>query len=417
MGGISQEFGGSVRAPEHPLNQDQLIPDDARWDWLTPLCLLGLSVMSVLFIRSAQAYGGGNYWKMQVLWCLIGGCVYWVVSVIDYQFWMRYAHLAYFAVVLALLLVFGGPSIYGARRWIDFGLFKVQPSELAKWSTLILGASLLARSKVGDMKDSIRGILKLAACFTLPMFLIFLQPDLGSTMVFPPVAFSLLYVARMPTKFFVSTFVVFVVLLGLLGIDLYHYYQYKLENPNPSDAVVAFEDTSLLPLKDYQRKRILTFLAPEVEDPHGIGSNWNRIQALIAVATGGIQGKGLGEGMQAKLGYLPTAVAHNDFIFAVIAEESGLLGGSLAIGMLALVIFGCLRVAAKSSDRFGSMLAVGVSVLLMTHVFVNVGMTIGITPITGLPLPFLSYGGSFMVVSFLMLGMVQSVFRHRKAPR
>jgi rod shape determining protein RodA len=397
------------------LEKDSLIPNEFSWDWLTPVCLLVLSVMSVLFIHSAQAYGGGNYWKMQILWCVIGFTIYMVVSLIHYQIWMRYAHLIYFSVLIGLLLVFGGPMIYGARRWIDFGLFKVQPSEVAKWSTMIFGASLLARSKVGDMQDSLRGILKVAGCFSLPMFLIFLQPDLGSTLVFPPIAFSLLYVARMPTKFFVSTFVVFVVLLGLLSFDLFHYYQYKLENPKPSDAVVAYEDTSLLPLKDYQRKRILTFVAPEVEDPHGVGSNWNRIQALIAVATGGVSGKGLGEGMQAKLGYLPTAVAHNDFIFAVIAEESGLLGGGLTIGMLCLVVFGCLRVASKSADRFGSMLAVGVSVLLMMHIFINIGMTIGITPITGLPLPFLSYGGSFMVVCFLMLGMVQSVFRHRNS--
>jgi rod shape determining protein RodA len=397
------------------LETESLIPQEVQWDWLTPLCLVVLSLMSILFIHSAQAYGGGNYWKMQILWCVIGFTLYTVMALINYQIWLRYAHFIYFSVLIGLLLVFGGPMIYGARRWIDFGIFKVQPSEIAKWSTMIFGASLLARSKVGDMQDSLRGILKVAACFSLPMFLIFLQPDLGSTLVFPPIAFSLLYVARMPTKFFVSTFVVFVVLLGLLGFDLFHYYQYKLENPKPSDAVVAYEDTSLLPLKDYQRKRILTFVAPEVEDPHGIGSNWNRIQALIAVATGGVSGKGFGEGMQAKLGYLPTAVAHNDFIFAVIAEEAGLLGGGLAIGMLGLVVFGCLRVAAKSADRFGSMLAVGVSVLLMTHIFINIGMTIGITPITGLPLPFLSYGGSFMVVCFLMLGMVQSVFRHRNS--
>jgi len=397
------------------LKQDGLIPEDIQWDWLTPLCLLGLSILSVLFIHSAQAYGGGNYWKMQILWCVIGFSLYWTFAFINYQIWMRYAHLLYFAVILSLFLVFAGPMIYGARRWIDFGLFKVQPSEIAKWSTMIFGASLLARSKVGDMQDSLKGILKVAGCFALPMFLIFLQPDLGSTLVFPPIAFSLLYVARMPTKFFVSTFVVFVVLIGLLGFDLYHYYQYKLENPKSSDVVVAYEETSLLPLKDYQRKRILTFVAPEVEDPHGVGSNWNRIQALIAVATGGVSGKGLGEGMQAKLGYLPTAVAHNDFIFAVIAEESGLLGGVLVVGMLCLVVFGCLRVAARAADRFGSMLAVGVSVLLMTHIFINIGMTIGITPITGLPLPFLSYGGSFMVVCFLMLGMVQSVFRHRNS--
>lgn len=395
------------------LDKDFLIRKENTWDWVTPICLLVLSIMSVVFIHSAQAYGGGNYWKMQIVWCVIGFSLYGAVSVINYQLWMRYAHIFYFLVLIGLLLVFAGPTIYGARRWIDFGLFKVQPSEVAKWSTMIFGASLLARSKVGDMQDSLKGILKVAACFGLPMFLIFLQPDLGSTMVFPPIAFSLLYVARMPTKFFVSTFVVFVVLLGLLSFDLFHYYQYKLENPKPSDAVVAYEETSLLPLKDYQRKRILTFVAPEVEDPHGVGSNWNRIQALIAVATGGLSGKGLGEGMQAKLGYLPTAVAHNDFIFAVIAEESGLLGGGLAIGMLCLVVFGCLRVATMAADRFGSMLAVGVSVLLMTHVFINIGMTIGITPITGLPLPFLSYGGSFMVVCFLMLGMVQSVFRYR----
>ena len=244
------------------LNPTPLISKETKWDWLTPLCLIVLSVMSIVFIHSAQAYGGGNYWKMQIIWCVIGFSLYGVVSMINYQLWMRYAHLFYFLVLVGLLLVFGGPMIYGARRWIDFGLFKVQPSEIAKWSTMIFGASLLARSKVGDMQDSLRGILKLAGCFALPMFLIFLQPDLGSTMVFPPIAFSLLYVARMPTKFFVSTFVVFVVLLGLLSFDLFHYYQYKLENPKPSDAVVAYEETSLLPLKDYQRKRILTFVEP-----------------------------------------------------------------------------------------------------------------------------------------------------------
>ena len=117
--------------------------------------------------------------------------------------------------------------------------------------------------------------------------------------------------------------------------------------------------------------------------------------------------------MQAKLGYLPKAVAHNDFIFAVLAEESGLLGCLLALGAFFMIIFGCLKVAAKAADRFGAMLAVGVSVLLMMHVFINIGMTIGITPITGLPLPFLSYGGSFLVTCFVMLGMVQSVYRHR----
>ena len=391
-----------------------ILTDEGRWDILTPISLLALCVMSVLFIHSAQAYVGGGQWKMQIVWCVIGFSLYFGVSMLDYHFWMRFAHLFYLLAMVALFLVFFGPVIYGARRWNDLGPFNVQPSEVAKWATMILGASILARAKIGSVRDSLRGILKLSACFGLPMFLIFLQPDLGSTLVFPPIAFSILYVARIPTRFFLTTFLVFVVMVGILGYDVFRYYQYKLENPRPSEAVEAYEETSLLPLKDYQRKRILTFLAPKVEDPEGVGANWNRIQALIAVSTGGITGKGLGEGMQAKLGYLPKAVAHNDFIFAVLAEESGLIGCLFAICAFVIVIFGCLKVAAKASDRFGSMLAVGVSVLLMTHVFINMGMTIGITPITGLPLPFLSYGGSFLVTCFVMLGMVQSVYRHRR---
>jgi len=390
------------------------LAEESRWDLLTPISLVILCVMSVLFIHSAQAYVGGSQWKMQIVWCVIGFSLYLAFSVIDYHFWMKFAHVFYLLAILALCMVFFGPVIYGARRWIDLGPFKIQPSEAAKWATMVLGASILARSKVGNMRDSLRGILKLAGCFALPMFLIFLQPDLGSTLVFPPIAFSILYVARIPTRFFVTTSLVFVVMVGVLGYDVFRYYQYKLENPRPSEAVTAYEETSLLPLKDYQRKRILTFLAPKVEDPGGVDANWNRIQALIAVSTGGITGKGLGDGMQAKLGYLPPAVAHNDFIFAVLAEESGTLGCLVALCAFFLVIFGCLKVAAKSSDRFGGMLAVGVSVLLMTHVFINVGMTIGITPITGLPLPFLSYGGSFLVTCFVMLGMVQSVYRHRR---
>ncbi|MEJ6524280.1 MAG: FtsW/RodA/SpoVE family cell cycle protein [Opitutales bacterium] len=393
---------------------DLFIEKESRWEVFSPISLLVLCTMSVLFIRSAQAYTGGNQWKMQALWIIIGFLIYMVVSLLDYHFWMRFAHVFYVIGVASLLLVFLWPEKYGSQRWIDFGIFKIQPSEFAKIVTLILGASIMSRSEIGILKDSLKGIFKLGICFACPMFLIFKQPDLGSTLVFPPIAFSLLYVARIPYRFFVATALLFVVIIGVLGYDVFRYYQYKSENPNPQEAIVAYEDTTLIPLKDYQRKRILTFLAPEVMDPNGIGSNWNRIQALIAVATGGITGKGLGNGMQAKLGYLPSAVAHNDFIFAVLAEESGFVGGIIAIGAFFLLIFGCLKVASKASDRFGAMLAIGVSILLMTHVFINIGMTIGITPITGLPLPFLSYGGSFLISCFILLGLVQSVYRHRK---
>lgn len=399
-----------------PSEAKPFLAEEKRWDFVTPISLLVLCVMSVVFIHSAQAYVGGNLWKMQIVWCVIGFSLYFCISILDYHFWMKFAHLFYLLAVVALCLVFFGPALYGAQRWIDLGPFKIQPAEAAKWATLILGASILSRSQIGSVRDSCKGILKLSFCFALPMFLIFLQPDLGSTLVFPPIAFSILYVARIPTRFFLTTSLVFVVMVGILGYDVFRYYQYKLENPRPSEAIVAYEETTLSNpiLKDYQRKRILSLLAPEVEDPTGVGSNWNRNQALIAVATGGLSGKGLGDGLQAKLGFLPMAVAHNDFIFAVLAEESGLFGCLLALTAFALVIFGCLKVAGRASDGFGAMLAVGVAVLLMMHVFINIAMTIGITPITGLPLPFLSYGGSFIVTCFIMLGMVQSVYRFRK---
>ena len=390
------------------------LPKEERWDWVTPFCLALLCGMSVMFIQSAQAYDGGNEWKKQIVWSLLGFILYFTVAILDYRIFLKYAHIVYGISILSLLLVFGGPKIYGASRWVDLGFFKIQPSEMAKFATLVMGASILSRSKIGDLRDSLNGILRLTLCFILPMFLIFLQPDLGSTMVLPPIAFTLLYVARIPAKFFVTTAILFVLLLGLLGLDIYRYYQHKSENLRTSEPVVAYEENALLPLKDYQRKRILTFIAPEVVDPHGIGPNWNRIQALIAVSTGGISGKGWGEGMQAKLGYLPPAVAHNDFIFAVLAEEWGLIGSIFALLAYAVVIFGCLKVASKSADMFGRLLASSVAILLMVHLFINVGMTLGITPITGLPLPFMSYGGSFIITCFLMMGVVQSIHRHRK---
>ena len=390
------------------------LPKEERWDWVTPFCLALLCGMSVMFIQSAQAYDGGHEWKKQIVWSLLGFILYFTVAILDYRIFLKYAHIVYGISILSLLLVFGGPKIYGASRWVDLGFFKIQPSEMAKFATLVMGASILSRSKIGDLRDSLNGILRLTLCFLLPMFLIFLQPDLGSTMVLPPIAFTLLYVARIPAKFFVATAILFMLLLGLLGLDIYRYYQHKSENLRTSEPVVAYDENALLPLKDYQRKRILTFIAPEVVDPHGIGPNWNRIQALIAVSTGGISGKGWGEGMQAKLGYLPPAVAHNDFIFAVLAEEWGLIGSIFALLAYAVVIFGCLKVASKSADMFGRLLASSVAILLMVHLFINVGMTLGITPITGLPLPFMSYGGSFIITCFLMMGVVQSIHRHRK---
>ncbi len=397
-----------------PQSESRSLNAVSRIDWINPLAMLCLGIMSTAFIYSAQAYTHGTHWKMQIVWFCLGTIAYLLVSLTDYRFLLRYAHYLYFLGVVMLLLVFFGPEVYGSQRWIDLGIFKVQPTEAAKIGTLVLAASILTRSEIGSLRESLKGIVKVTGCFLLPMFLIFLQPDLGSALVFPPMVFSLLYVAKVPIRFFVGALVALLAFVTVIGSDVYGYYQYRKEKGASSDDQVSYEDQSLIPLRDYQRKRILSFIAPEVADPRGVGSNWNRNQALIAVGSGGLSGKGYGKGLQAGLGYLPPAVAHNDFLFAVIAEESGFVGGAFALILYAVILWNCLRIASMAQDRFGTLLAIGVAVLLMVHVFINVGMTIGITPITGLPLPFLSYGGSFLLSCFILMGLVQSVYRFRK---
>jgi len=173
-----------------------------------------------------------------------------------------------------------------------------------------------------------------------------------------------------------------------------------------------YETHTWVPLHDYQRNRILSFVDPDKIDPMGIG--WNQRQSLISVGSGGLTGKGWTEGTQARLGYLPRAVAHNDFIFSVIAEEKGFLGSITVLSLFGLMLFNGIRIAGLSRDRFGTLLALGVTVLFMVHMFVNIAMTIGLVPITGIPLPFISYGGSFVLSCCFLQGLVQSVYRFRK---
>lgn len=392
-----------------------------RFDWLSPLCILLLCATGLLFIYSAQISYDGGHWKRQLFWAVIGLGAYATISVINYKIFLEYAHFIYLAGILGLLLATGfSPISYedmGARRWVDLGFTRVQPTEGAKIGTLIMAASILARSKLGSVRESLVTLVRIGIVFLIPMLLIFLQPDLGSSLVFPPMIFALLYVSRLSAKFFMSAFALFAVFITVVGVDIYGYSQHleKLREAETKGAPAITETyQSLLPIHNYQRKRILTFVAPDVVDPTGTGASWNIRQAKISAATGGATGKGLFNGTQAQLGYLPQAVAHNDFIFSVIAEETGFLGSAFVVGLFCLLVANGIRIAGLARDRFGMQLAIGVSVLFLVHFFINIGMTIGITPITGLPLPFLSYGGSFILSCFILQGLVQSVYRYRK---
>ena len=403
-------------------NQDKVHTDkERRFDWINPVCILLLCAISVLFIYSAQLNYGGNDWKKQLFWIFLGAGIYSAISFVNYKIFLEYAHIIYGAGVCGLLLTTElsplGVEMMGARRWVNIGIATIQPSEIAKIGTLTMTASILARSKLGSVGDSILILLRVSVVFLIPMLLIFFQPDLGSSLVFPPMIFALLYVSRLSEKFFVSAFVLFAVAVGIVGMDVYAYSQ-RLEQARQSEnlgtPVTSEEYRSLLPIHNYQRNRILTFIAPDVVDPEGTGASWNAKQAKISTATGGMTGKGFLNGTQAQLGYLPKAVAHNDFIFSVIAEETGFLGSAFIVGLFCLIVTNGIHIAGLARDRFGMQLAIGVSVLFLVHFFINIGMTIGITPITGLPLPFLSYGGSFVLSCFILQGFVQSVYRYRK---
>jgi rod shape determining protein RodA len=388
----------------------------ARWDVVTPLALLGLSMFGVAFIYSAQYSSHGNAWAMQLVWLAAGAVIYVAVSLVDYRFWLSTAHWFYLACLVPLLAVLIpgiGDTQFGAQRWIDLGVFKLQPSEPAKIAVLLITASILIWSEIGTVQQSFKVLGKLALAVGLPLVLILLQPDLKSAIVLPPMVFSMLYVSKLPSRFFAAALGAFVVLLAVVAWDSYRYMDF-MESHHYSyiNDKGKYEHHTWVPLHDYQRNRIVSFIAPDKIDPMGIG--WNQRQSLISVGSGGLTGTGWTEGTQAQLGYLPRAVAHNDFIFSVIAEEKGFLGSLTVLGLFGLVLFNGIRIAGLSRDRFGTLLAIGVTVLFTVHVFVNIAMTIGLVPITGIPLPFISYGGSFVLSCCMLQGLVQSVYRFRK---
>ncbi|MDR1456931.1 MAG: FtsW/RodA/SpoVE family cell cycle protein [Puniceicoccales bacterium] len=386
-------------------------------DWINPACILALVPMGVMSIRSAQLFVHGNQWRGQLVWFALGSIGYLVCARWHYAFFLRYAHWIYLLGIFSLLMLWSpfGLRRYGALRWIGaFGLC-VQPAEFAKFSTLIMLAGTLTGNKMGPIRESKSPLIRAFIIFAIPWFLVFLQPDLGSALIFPPILLAMLYISNLSSRFFLAIFTLGVLVLSAITWDIYRYRNFLDTNDiSPGEHGGLYQKTSWLPLKDYQRNRIIGFIAPEVVDPHGTGISWNLRQSLISIGSGGFFGKGYGKGMQAQLGYLPKAVSTNDFLFSVLGEERGFLGTSTALLLLSVLIGNTFRIAGLAHDRFGRYLTVGIAVFFLMHVLINMGMTIGLMPITGVPLPFLSCGGSFLIVCCILQGIVQSVYRRRR---
>jgi len=402
-----------------------------NWDLLTPLAILCLGGFSIAFIYSAQFSVQHTAWSLlredwfkQIVYLGLGTVVYVAVSLIDYRFWLSVAHWIYIACIIPLFIVLipgvGGSAAekWGATRWIPLGpLGTFQPSETAKIAVLLVTASILIHAKIGTIRQSLGTLGKLALAVGAPMFLILRQPDLKSVIVLPPMVFSMLYVSKLSPRFFVGALGAFLLIIGVVTWDSVRYVHFMDTHGcvyGRDNGRFEREGNPIMPFHDYQRNRILAFAAPDKVDPKGLGVAYNLQQSLISVGSGGLLGKGWTEGTQAQLGYLPRPVAHNDFIFSVIAEEKGFLGSLTVLGLFGIVLFNGIRIAGSARDRLGTLLAIGVTVLFAVHVFVNIAMTIGLVPITGIPLPFISYGGSFVLSCCLLQGLVQSVWRFRK---
>jgi rod shape determining protein RodA len=403
-----------------------------KTDWTQVVVIALLSTLGVVAIDSAGSYRQTTYARSQVIFIVLGWIAYWTISSLDYRQLRIHARRIYLAGVLLLLPVAACAyfkydlgnfirSINGARRWMDFGPFSIQPSEFAKVSALIFLAALLARHPIGSFRATWLTVLKVLAAALLPFGLIFVQPDLGSALIYLPLSFALLFVAGLSSRFFMVAGLASLLFAAVVAVDLVAYAgkvtEYSQANPDERDPAKAVrgkhEATAwFVLLKDYQRERLLSFIAPSVVDPKGLGATWNVRQAVIAVGRGGVSGQGVGKGTQARFGYLPEAAAHNDFLFSGMAEEVGFSGGLLVIAAFTVLFWRVVRTAARAADRFGSLLALGAAAILGTHVVINIGMNIDLMPVTGVPLPFLSYGGSFVLSCFLLLGLVQSVHRH-----
>ena len=379
--------------------------------WVNPIVIILLSCIGIAFMYSIQKDSGIQHfkWKMQGIWLFIGYLVYHGISRIHYKVFFQNAHWIYAISIIFLLLLWTplGRTLGGSRRWLNLGIVTVQPSDFNKIATLLMISSILTRTQLTNLGESLKILLHILGVSLVSFSLIFLQPDLGSAMVFPVIIFGLLFISKLSLRFFVYVSFICCLLFGLIFLDSRAYYLSK-------KGEVTFLKP-FLPLKDYQRNRILAFAVPTSIDPKGVNIGWHLKQSLIAIGSGGIFGKGWTKNTQAQLGYLPKAASLDDFIFSVLAEETGLFGTYFVLVLYFILIFNTFRIATMARDRFGCYICVGIGLLLFTHVWINIGMTLGIMPITGLPLPFLSYGGSFMLVCFFSQGLVQSVYRFRFA--
>ncbi|MCC5847204.1 MAG: rod shape-determining protein RodA [Verrucomicrobia bacterium] len=353
-----------------------------RMDWVALICTFSLLGIGVAFIYSAGYGRESTQWIRQILFILLGIPVYLFAAFFDYRRLREWAYPLYLiSLVLLVGLYFFGMSIHGARRWYNiFGLLYFQPAEVAKLAIICLLAMWFSDT-LRNLRRPANVIVPLLLTL-LPFGLIAAQPDVGTAFILLCIFGAILFSAGVSWKLLGM-----LALLGVLSLPI-----------------------AWTMLRPYHRDRIMVYLEPD-RDP--LGRGWNRRQSEIAIGSGGLHGKGFKQGTQNVLGFLPVTVAPTDFIYSVIAEEKGFIGCTLMLTLYSVLFVALARTSLRSQDVFGRLMTIGILTMLCAHVTINVAMTIGLLPIIGLPLPLVSYGGSFVLSMMLALGLAQSVYIRR----
>jgi len=387
---------------------------------ISAICLTIIAGITTIYSATYNwdlGSASGIYEK-QIIWALLGLFALAITMAMPIKLFYAFAYILYGLSVALLLLVLE----LGDRRWFNFGPIHIQPSELAKIATVLVLARFLSHRN-RDL-TRVRAFIPPLLLVLLPTLLVFKQPDLGTALVFSSIILPMFFWAGMrPLHLF------FMISPGLTLICAFHPWTLApivlilvaivfFERPRLLTASILFLVNLTVAvgapylwenkLHDYQKRRIMTFLNPDMDK---LGAGYQVIQSKVAIGSGGLKGKGFLEGTQTKLAFLPEQ--HTDFIFSVIGEEFGFVGALVVITLFMFIIWRAFNIAVLVKSRFSSLVAVGLATILVFHVFVNIGMTIGVMPVTGLPLPFLSYGGSTLIMSMVLIGFLLNIYANR----
>jgi rod shape determining protein RodA len=350
-------------------------------DWILLLTILALCTIGTLLVWSASPK---SYLVKQAINIPIGLILLCLVTMLDYRQLRLFAPVLYGVSIIGLIAALSplGTPVNGSKSWITLPAgFQIEPSEYAKLAVIIVSATLLSDVRRSDTRPQLRAVLLTMACAALPLLLIVKEPDLGVTVLMVVLLFGMIALSGIKLRW----------LMLIVG----------------GSAFGVWAVINLHLLKAYQANRLGSFFHPSA-DPQGTG--YNAAQAKLAVGSGGLFGQGLFHGQLVHGNFIPEQ--NTDFIFAVAGEELGFVGAIVIIGLIAILLLRALRIAARADDQFGMLVAAGIAVWFAIQTFINVGMTIGIMPVTGLPLPFVSYGGSAMFADMIAMGVLQTVHRH-----